>query len=209
MVIDTPNDYLKWVGESVMTMRIALCGPMSSGKSFIADDLIRERGFQRVSLARGVKSLGEAVMEALMADGLIDESHRGTKQRRLLQTIGAQGRAIDADIWIRDALNQSDLHERVVIDDVRFVNEARALVAAGFKLVRLSFPDQDSQKERLRSAYPDDWERHWEARHDVSEAEHWQIPAELVSLELSVRDGPENGRLVGELIDQIMNGRMP
>jgi dephospho-CoA kinase len=182
-------------------MKIAMCGPMASGKSFIAERLIADAGYQRVSLARGVKLLGRAVIEALIADGLVAPEQAGIKQRRLLQAIGAEGRAIDANMWIRDAVSESRKHDLVIIDDVRFINEARALVNEGFLLIRLRFADDESQMARLQKAYPDDWERHWESRNDVSECEYTQIPEELISLDLTVTDGEDNWREVAALVD--------
>lgn len=180
-----------WVEPVGADMRIAICGPMASGKSWIAERLV-SMGFERVSLARGVKRFGASILETLIEEGLVAPEQAGIKQRRLLQTIGAEGRAIDPNLWIRDAINESERHDMVVIDDMRFVNEARALAAEGFHIVRLSFPDEESQLRRLRTAYPGDWQRHWDARDDVSEAEHSAVPPELVSLELTVEDGPGN-----------------
>ena len=182
------------------SMRVAICGRMASGKSRLADELVGNHGFERVSLARAVKLMGQRVIETMVEDGLLPADVLGTKQRRLLQTIGAVGREIDPRLWIRDTLTQTEAHERVVIDDVRFPNEAEALVEAGFILIRLGFDDEQMQIERLRRAYPDTWERHWAARDDVSESGIDGIPAELVDLELTVRDGDDNLR---DLLDHL------
>ena len=173
-------------------MRVAICGRMASGKSRLANELIEKNGFVRVSLARGVKQMGDGVIDALVSEGLLDRSLVGTKQRRLLQTIGAIGREIDPKMWIADTLRHSLCHENVVVDDVRFTNEAESLAEAGFILIRLNFDSEILQTQRLQRAYPDSWKRHWEARHDVSESGIDDIPAELVDLDLVVQDGDAN-----------------
>lgn len=131
-------------------------------------------------------------MESLIEDGLVDEGQSGVKQRHLLQTIGAVGREIDPMMWINDALSQSKDHERVVVDDLRFLNEAVSLADYGFMVIRLRFPDRDSQRERLQRAYPDDWQRHFDSAGDVSETEMERIPPEMIELEMTVKDGDDN-----------------
>lgn len=58
------------------------------------------------------------------------------KNRALLQNIGTEvGRGIDDVLWIRLALNRAELiGDRAVLDDCRFENEARALLASGWVL---------------------------------------------------------------------------
>lgn len=179
-------------------MRVAICGPMASGKSHLAERLISEHGFQRISLARGVKLMGERVIDSLVESGVVDPGQRDVKQRRMLQTIGAVGREIDPMMWINDTLRCASEHERVVVDDLRFVNEATALADYGFMVIRLNFPDDEFQRERLMRAYPDDWERHWNARNDISETEIRAIPDDLIEMELTVEDGDANWQAIAE-----------
>lgn len=179
-------------------MRVAICGSMASGKSHLAELLISEHGFERVSLARGVKLMGDRILESLVDSGVVDAEQRGVKQRRMLQTIGAVGREIDPMMWINDTLRCASEHDRVVVDDLRFVNEATALADHGFMIVRLNFSDDEFQRERLMRAYPDDWERHWNARNDISETEIQAIPKEMIDLEITVEDGEANWRTLAE-----------
>ena len=76
--------------------------------------------------------------------------------------------------------------------DLRFVNEAIALADYGFIIIRLNFPDEEFQRERLMRAYPEDWERHWNARNDISETEIRAIPSDMIDLEITVEDGDTN-----------------
>ncbi len=180
------------------TMRVAICGPMASGKSCLAEQLIGQHGFSKVSLARGVKLMGDRILESLIDSGLVDAEQRQVKQRRMLQAIGAVGREIDPMMWINDTIRCAEAHQHVVVDDLRFVNEAIALADGGFIIIRLNFPDDETQKKRLMTAYPEDWERHWNARNDISETEILAIPEELVDLEMTVEDGEANWRTMAE-----------
>jgi hypothetical protein len=142
--------------------------------------------------------MGNQILESLINSGLIDAEQRQIKQRRMLQTIGAAGREIDPMMWINDTIRCAEAHDRVVVDDLRFVNEAMALSDQGFIIIRLNFPDDETQMQRLMTAYPDDWERHWDARNDISETEIMAIPDEMVDLEMTVEDGDANWLTLAE-----------
>lgn len=56
----------------------------------------------------------------------------GLTTRHVLQRLGANwGRELHPEIWIRSTLREARAHDRVVISDCRFENEAAAIVAAG------------------------------------------------------------------------------
>ena len=69
----------------------------------------------------------------------------GATARQLMQTLGDWGRSIHADFWLTAlqqrigmwATVQTPVHDRIVIDDVRFPNEAAWLTGAGGTLVHL------------------------------------------------------------------------
>jgi hypothetical protein len=68
--------------------------------------------------------------------------------RRLLQHMGQTVREYDEDFWLnillRKAAGAAKLNMPVVVTDVRYRNEALALRAAGFKLVRITRPGAGS-----------------------------------------------------------------
>ena len=94
-------------------------------------------------------------------------------------------REIRPSVWIDYIINLDD--DLLVIDDVRFINEATALKAAGWTVVRLDITES-LQKERLQNTY-EDWEVHWNNRQDPSETEVSKIRSEDVDLELMA--GPD------------------
>ena len=90
-------------------------------------------------------------------------------------------REIRESVWLDVLIRESEKHELVVCDDVRFINEAKTLKEHGWVLIKLDI-DDDLQKKRLQDAYPDDWKIHWNNRSDASEAEVDKIPLEWFDL---------------------------
>tara|TARA_B100000683_G_C12496928_1_gene556436 strand:+ start:2612 stop:3133 length:522 start_codon:yes stop_codon:yes gene_type:complete len=157
-----------------MIMRIAIAGKMASGKTTLAKALI-ERGFQKLSLGGKVKDIARDLFKM------------DVKDRPLLQQIGMKMREIRPSVWIDYIIDIGKAGGDMVIDDVRFVNEAKALKEAGWTIIRLNIED-NLQKERLQNTY-DNWEVHWNNRGDPSETEVMQILANHVDLELE--SGPD------------------
>ena len=151
-------------------MKIAICGKMASGKTTLADWFVEHHGFQKISLAAKVKSIGKDLF------GMVH------KDRRLLQKIGMKMREIREDVWIDYLINHEG--DNLIVDDVRFINEAEKLKAAGWTIVRINI-DDELQKERLKITYSDDWEVHWNSRGDASEAQVDLIATELLDLEIT------------------------
>lgn len=155
-------------------MRIAIAGKMASGKTTLANALI-ERGFEKLSLGGKVKAIARDLFKMEVKD------------RPLLQQIGMKMREIRPSVWIDYIIELGKAGGDMVIDDVRFVNEAKALKEAGWTIIRLNI-DDNLQKERLQNTY-DNWEVHWNNRDDPSETEVMKIFASHVDLELE--SGPD------------------
>jgi hypothetical protein len=137
-----------------MLPRIALCGLAGSGKSTAADHLVRTHRFVRLSYASPIKRMvrsllveaGAGFIEAVeMVDGKLKELPTpflcGHSPRYALQSLGTEwGRDIIApDLWRRILLNKVRKFgtHPVVVDDLRFPNEAQALRAEGFLIIRI------------------------------------------------------------------------
>ena len=137
---------------------IALSGKMHSGKSYVADRLVAEHGYKRLSFAEALK---DDVKQMGFFQSDIDE--KPPWMRALLQAYGQARRAVDPDYWVTRMrmkihgsyhYEQESLfsyeEEKIVIDDLRFENEADMLVTMGeeyqgmaVKLVRLERVDYD------------------------------------------------------------------
>lgn len=188
-------------------MRIAFAGPRGTGKTTLALHLERHYEFARRSLASPIKQIiSELPRDAqerhryLMewAEELYPDAPLAIRAKfatqaaalfrqepdpgRRAQQLGTDiGRALDSQVWIRYFLRHLPAGD-VVCDDVRFADEAQALRAAGFVLVRLQASQQVLAERLARRAgerrdpshpsehgldgLPDEW---WDAVWDTSE----------------------------------------
>ena len=109
-------------------MRIAFTGKAGSGKTTMANYLVKHFGFVRYSFADAVKEIA------------VELFNMEEKDRSLLQDIGTKLREIDADVWALYTLNkiEAEDHPNVVVDDCRFCNEAIMLKDNGFTIIKLT-----------------------------------------------------------------------
>jgi hypothetical protein len=142
-------------------MIIGLTGLAGSGKSTAAEYLVESHGFERRNFAgplkkmlytldpilgtvngRGVPVPLSALFEHLDGDELaVKESYYGAEYRRLLQVLGTDCiRAVDPDFWVKAALKDLDPDKDYVFDDVRFPNEADALIAIQAEIIHIERP---------------------------------------------------------------------
>lgn len=136
---------------------IGLAGAAGAGKDTVADWLVAHHGFERHAFADPMK----AMLEALFAELGIDHAHlheRGLKEmplpglhvsaRHLMQTLGTEwGRAhLGANWWVKctelmlglnDLPRSAPVHDRIVITDVRFPEEASWIRSHGGVIVRV------------------------------------------------------------------------
>lgn len=166
--------------EDRAALRIGIVGKMASGKSTLAKCICEqwvaagheEEELRTMAFADEVKRLASTLF------GMT------TKDRPLLQQIGTKMREIDPDVWASCLLRKVEAQPArgVVVDDVRYANEAAALRRSGFTLVRIEV-DGATQLRRLQAAYPSTWEQH--ARHAQHESERF----EGVEADISVGSG--------------------
>lgn len=132
---------------------IGLTGFAGAGKSTVANYLVEQHGFTRLSFAAPLKKMLRTLDPILTEEpsdrysppstirlsrltGTLDwseqqvkDSSYGKEYRRLLQVLGTDCiRAVDEDFWVNAALAQiTDADDMVVFDDVRFPNEAKVI----------------------------------------------------------------------------------
>ena len=139
-----------------MTTFIGLSGWAGSGKDTIADYLVENYGFTRVSFA-------DPMREALLAlDPLVpymghhmrlstvirfrgwDSAKREVPEiRELLQRFGTEvGRNMfGQDFWVNQAIEKASRYDKVVVSDCRYTNEADAIKNVGGTVWRISRPE--------------------------------------------------------------------
>ncbi len=123
---------------------VALTGAAGSGKSTAADYLIRQHGYERVKFAGPLKDMCRAIgMTEDHIEGHLKEVPCdmlcGKTPRYLMQAVGTElGRnLIGEDFWIRLWLHRVAGAGRVVVDDLRFPNEAAAVRSLGGVIIKL------------------------------------------------------------------------
>lgn len=130
---------------------VAFCGLAGSGKTTAADWLVNHHGYERVRFAGPLKAMLRALgLTESEVDGADKERPSallgGKTPRQAMQWLGTEfGRElIDNDLWVRawDAAAGHVLARggRVVVDDVRFMNEASAIWARGGTLFKIVSP---------------------------------------------------------------------
>jgi hypothetical protein len=142
-------------------MLIAIYSPAAgSGKSAIADHLITNHGFARLSFAEPLKDMIRILLENfgytpadahhmthISKQAPLPEIDPRVDSRHLLRTLGTEwGRqCVHPDIWLRCwtsrymRLIASD-YEHVVVDDMRFLNEAALIDRFSGQLWRVTRP---------------------------------------------------------------------
>jgi len=128
---------------------IGLTGYAQSGKDTLASILVEKYGYKRIAFADAIRNFLYEInpMVSCSPTGYLkdlinlvgwDAAKQEPQVRRLLQDLGVAARnIIDSDIWVEVALKNIDPDDRVVITDVRFVNEAEHLRSLGGQLWRV------------------------------------------------------------------------
>lgn len=140
---------------------IGLCGPAGAGKSTAAEHLMRHWRFQRVRFAGPLKAMMLALgLDPAHVDGDRKEEPTpllcGRTPRQAMQWLGTEwGRnLIGEGFWItafQAAVEctpgfwcNGSHHRLIVVDDVRFANEAKAIRDRGGIVVRIERPGAGS-----------------------------------------------------------------
>ncbi|MFF1812396.1 hypothetical protein ACFVXW_25345 [Streptomyces sp. NPDC058251] len=138
---------------------VAFIGKARSGKDTAGERLVNQWAFTRLAFADPLKRMALEVnpyiptsygvtvrLETLVADtGWEYAKDTYPEVRRVLQHMGQTVRELDEDFWVRVLMDKVRAADKwnmpVVVTDCRYRNEAEALRAAGFVLVRIKRPD--------------------------------------------------------------------
>ena len=135
---------------------IGLAGAAGAGKDTVADWLCDHHGFERAAFADSLKEMLEALLTGLGIDyaylyerGLKEQPIPGlnVSARHLMQTLGTEwGRnQLGSGFWLKtmelrlglSTIPTTPVHDRIVITDVRFPDEAQWIRAFGGVIVRV------------------------------------------------------------------------
>jgi cytidylate kinase len=157
-------------------MKIAICGKMCSGKSTLANHIMRHfDGYQ-------IYSFGQKVKELCVE--LFNMKH---KDRTLLINFANKMREIDPDVWINQVLRETKDKNNCIIDDVRYQNEVDALIHDGWKIIQLHIP-YEIQTKRIKQVYQEHYVDHLKNRYHVSEKNNFIFPEGYPNLKLDTSD---------------------
>ena len=160
-------------------MKVAICGKMCSGKSTLANHIMRSfPGYQKYSFAKRVKELCEDLFDMKV------------KNRSLLIKFANSMREIDGNVWINQVLKETKGKKNCIIDDVRYQNEVDALAKDGWHFIQLNIP-YDIQTRRIKQVYQEHYEDHLKNRHHLSEKNSFTFPQGQPVLSLMVEEGNE------------------
>lgn len=145
-------------------MIIGICGPKHSGKTFASDYLVTREGFGRVRFSDPLKRMTSALLHDMgipalhvrkCVEGDLKEKPLGLEgletltSRFVQQTLGTEWArdTVDPDLWVKIAKLKASAMivegKNVVIDDVRFTNEAQMIRAAGGRIIEVRRPGYD------------------------------------------------------------------
>lgn len=115
-------------------MNVGFVGKFGSGKTTAANFLAEKYGFKKMSFADPMRQITKDIF------GI--ESKKDPRYRRIMQKLGTDWfRSEDPDVWIKYLLKRVEKETKsVVVDDVRFPNEAMYLCSQGWKLIFLRCP---------------------------------------------------------------------
>jgi len=138
-------------------LRIAFSGKMQVGKTTSAEYLVRKYGFVKLAFADKLKEIAR--------DLFPEQFEKGEKPRKLLQDLGIKMREIDEDVWVNYVMRKIKSlpkETNITIDDLRFLNEYKALKNEGFFVVRIirnvpPSPYLNHQSEIEVDKMPYDW----------------------------------------------------
>ena len=157
-------------------MIIGLVGYARSGKDTVAEYLVKNKVFFRSAFADPMRDallrlnprinigemLGVPLLDAVSNLGWDALKEHSADVRHLLQRMGTEvGREMfGEDVWVKKAMEIIDRCEHVVFSDVRYQNEAEAILNAGGVLWRVQRPNvgpvNNHGSDSALDSYPDE-----------------------------------------------------
>ena len=167
-------------------MKIAIAGKMCSGKTTLCNHIIDHYPHHiKKSIAGKVKEIATEMF------GMKE------KDRKLLQQIGTQFRTIDNNVWINYVVK--DNLPNVIIDDLRYLNEAKILKENGWYIIRINI-NEKLQTERIKQTY-NNWEDHIQNINHESELEIDQMDKYV---DLDIESNYDSSRLILSIFNMLV-----
>tara|TARA_B100001559_G_C16333534_1_gene544616 strand:- start:375 stop:884 length:510 start_codon:yes stop_codon:yes gene_type:complete len=153
-------------------MKIAIYGPMCSGKTTVAN--ILQETDKRYSIYSFGQKIKDIAKELFQMEG---------KDRSLLINIADKMREIDEDVWAKYIIRQTDKNDYCIIDDLRFQNELKYLT--DWKIICLTTP-KEARIQRLKKLYPDNFKDHIKNMDHISENDTLELPVDTIYINTDI-----------------------
>tara|TARA_Y100000817_G_scaffold256450_1_gene209765 strand:- start:3687 stop:4196 length:510 start_codon:yes stop_codon:yes gene_type:complete len=153
-------------------MKIAIYGPMCSGKTTVAK--ILQETDKRYSIYSFGQKIKDIAKELFQMEG---------KDRSLLINIADKMREIDEDVWAKYIIRQTDKNDYCIIDDLRFQNELKYLT--DWKIICLTTP-KEARIQRLKKLYPDNFKDHIKNMDHISENDTLELPVDTIYINTDI-----------------------
>lgn len=151
------------------TRFIAVSGKMGSGKTTLVNKILKQHSDKRIACVSNAWPLKKVAHE-LCGMSLEEEK----KDRSLLIGLGNVVREREVDRLVKMAVKKAaylaQYNDIVIIDDLRFKNEALMLEKHKFKMIRCEVSDE-IRKARIEFKYPEMKEIHFKNFNNTSETQ--------------------------------------
>ena len=153
-------------------MKIAIHGPMCSGKSTIANIIIQNNPEYKIySFGQKIKDLA------------IELFSMENKDRSLLINIASKLREIDEDVWVKYIMKLTDSNNNCIIDDLRFQNELNYL--SDWTIISLT-TSKETRLERIKKLYPENYKDHISNMNHISETDTLNLPENTIYIDTNI-----------------------
>lgn len=153
-------------------MKIAIYGPMCSGKTTVAN--ILQETDKRYSIYSFGQKIKDIAKELFQMEG---------KDRSLLINIADKMREIDEDVWAKYIINKTKDKEYCIIDDLRFQNELNYL--NDWIIISLTTP-YETRINRIKGIYKEDYKDHIKNMQHKSETDELKLPENTIYINTDV-----------------------
>ena len=141
-------------------MKIAISGPMGSGKTTIANLIINSNPEYKIySFGQKIKDIAYELFNM----------NKLVKDRSLLINIADKMRDIDPDVWAKYIIKQTNSFKHCIIDDLRFQNELDILSKNDDWIYIVLHIDEKKRLDRLKKLYPENYKDHVKNMSHLSE----------------------------------------
>jgi dephospho-CoA kinase len=118
--------YFFYISFGVSMMNIALYGRSGSGKTTIAQFLVKNYGYNRCSTGDACRHVSKFLFQS--------------ESKKILNQVTDAMRIIDQNVWLRTALTLVPDDSLIVFDSMRFFNDYNYLKARSFSLWKVEAP---------------------------------------------------------------------